>query len=446
MKSWTLSEWAYLRYGDGPDEIPHAAADALAAAARTSAHARASGEGVLEHGRHRLRAKNVVGVVAAQGLSLEILPKIEGIGDPDVEAGRGEIRKRLVHMLAAALDIDVAAGRITTLGWQRDHLLEILIRLFADKLVDAVRAGMPRRYVPHDDDLTALRGRLDLIRQFTVRAASPEKLACRFDEFSPDILLNRVMKTAVMRLRRLTRRAETQRRLAELAFIYADISPLAGRWDRRDIALDRTNARWRELLDLACLLLGERYQTTSLGGGQGFSLLFDMNVLFEAYVAAMLRRALAGSGVEVVSQGGRLFCLEEVRDDGSAGAKRFQTRPDILLKRAGETVAVIDTKWKRLSSWSDDPKHGVSQADIYQMVAYGRLYRCDQLLLLYPHHSALGGCEGHQARFKVTGSDHALSFATYDIAHDKLSANRLKNLIGMGVLETAMAAKRLAAG
>ena len=70
------------------------------------------------------------------------------------------------------------------------------------------------------------------------------------------------------------------------------LSPLAAlRWD--EVTLNRTNARWRELLNLARLLLGERFQTTSAGGSDGFPLLFEMNTLFEEYVARMLKRALA---------------------------------------------------------------------------------------------------------------------------------------------------------
>lgn len=34
---------------------------------------------------------------------------------------------------------------------------------------------------------------------------------------------------------------------------------------------------------------------------------------------------------------------------------------------------VVDTKWKRISNRIDDLKHGVSQADVYQMMAYGQL-------------------------------------------------------------------------
>ncbi|NJR79901.1 5-methylcytosine restriction system specificity protein McrC [Sphingomonas corticis] len=416
----TILEWETIRYGEATDEMPVIAADRIAAIAAASSLAGRGGGGVLEHGRKGLRARGVVGVIAAQGCALEILPKIDVAGGSDAET-TGNIRQRLVHMLAVALDLKIDAGQVTALDWQRETLLEILIRLFSEKLVDAVRQGMPRRYVEHADDLPALRGRLNVTRQFTALAVEPSRLACRFDALTSDIALNRIMKAAVTHLSRIARTTDNQRRLRELAFTYADIADLpisALRWD--DVTLDRTNARWRELLNLARLLLGERFQTTSAGGSDGFSLLFEMNTLFEEYVARMLKRALADSDLRVVSQGGRLYCLET---DDRRGL--FQTRPDILIKRGDAVVQVIDTKWKRIAARIDDPKQGVSQADVYQMMAYGRLYDCDQLTLLYPHHPSLSQEEGLQDTSRVTGSNSFLSTVTIDIAIDVRIRDRL---------------------
>lgn len=420
----TILEWESIDYGEDAGDlrtIPLRAADRIAAVAAASPLSKRAG-GVLEHGRKALRAHGVVGVVAAEGCALEILPKIDFRGDPG-ETANGSIRRQLVHMLAVALDIRIDLGQVTALDYQRETLLEILIRLFSEKLVDAVRQGMPRRYVKHEDDLTALRGRLDVTRQFTVLAANPSRLACGYDALSPDIALNRIMKAAVTRLLRIARSADNQRRLRELALVYADIAEVAIpalRWD--DVILDRTNERWRQLLNLARLLLGDRFQTTSAGGSSGFSLLFEMNTLFEEYVARMAARAVAGSDLTIVSQGGRLHCLET--DSGGL----FQTRPDILVKRGGHIIQVIDTKWKRIARRIDDKKQGVSQADVYQMMSYGRLYDCPRLTLLYPHHHGMGGPEGVQASHRVTGSDHIFETATIDVT---VSASIVARLLGL---------------
>jgi 5-methylcytosine-specific restriction enzyme subunit McrC len=369
----------------------------------------------------------VVGVIATEGCSLEILPKIEGLGDATGNPSDGSIRRRLVQLLAVALDVEIDSGRVTALGWQRDNLLEVLIGLFTHKLVDAVRIGLPRRYVGHEGDLPALRGRLNVTRQFTTLAATPQRLACRYDDLSPDITLNQIMKAAVRRLAQVARSSQNQRMLRELSFAYADIAdvPIAVlRWD--EVVLDRTNQRWRELLSLAQLLLGERFQTTTSGSALGFSLLSEMNTLFEEYVARMLGRALAKDGLVVQRQGGRLYCLKELDGDGRP---RFQTIPDILVKRGSETLLVVDTKWKRLSARIDDPKQGIAQADVYQMLAYSRIYRCPRMMLLYPHHVELSGTDHFTARYGVTGTDDELAIGTIDVGDAKGITARLGTLV-----------------
>jgi len=420
----TLLEWDSIQYGPGDDEIPADAADRIAAVAAASPLAGRGESGILEHGRKALRARGVVGVVAAQGCALEILPKIDIPGEQGRQAA-GSIRRRLVHMLAVALDLRIEAGQVTALDWQRETLLEILIRLFTTKLIDSVREGMPRRYLQHHDDLPVLRGRLDAKRQFTTLAANPALLACHYDALTVDIALNQIMKAAVLRLVRIARTTANQMRLRELSFAYADVADIpvtALRWEA--VVLDRTNSRWRELLNLARLLLGDRFQTTSSGGSDGFSLLFEMNVLFEEYVARMLKRGLAGSELRVVSQGGRLYCLQT---DDQRGL--FQTRPDILIKRGNEVLQVIDTKWKRVATRVDDPKRGVAQGDVYQMMAYGELYRSFTLTLLYPHHSGLDGDGGLLADHVVTGSTKRLRVATIDISKPSGISERLAALI-----------------
>lgn len=426
MRTYTVREWERLSYGDGEGQIPAPVADQLAILAQASPFAGRGGGGVFEHGRHALRARGIVGILATNDSCLEILPKIE------VAAGEGEdqqnaaIRKRLVHMLAAALDLKLDLGAITELAWQRETLLEILIRIFCEKLTEVVRKGRPRRYVGQEDDLPALRGKLDITRQFTHHAVNPSRVACRFDELSEDIWLNRIMKAAIFHLSRISFSSANQQRLRELTFVYADIAqfpPSALRWG--EVVLDRTNRRWQELLSMARLFLLNRYQTTTSGAGRGTALLFEMNALFEEYVGRLISRALAESDLSVSLQGGRLFCLSA--EDTERGF--FQTKPDILIRRANEVVHVIDTKWKRISSRIDDPKQGVSQADVYQMMAYAQLYRAPRLTLLYPHHAGLGGEEGMHARYRITGNETIVEAASIDVANGARLVERVRYLL-----------------
>lgn len=406
----TIREWDRIGYGSDDATIPEAQADRLAAVGRASVFSGRGGEGVLEHGRKGLRARGVVGVIATSECQLEILPKIEG-GD-ETSVTDATLRARLIHMLAVAHDLPIEAGAMTRLGWQRDTVLELIIRLFCARLTDAVRQGMPRHYLAHEDDLPALRGRLDVTRQFSTLAVSPQKLACRFDALSPDIALNQVMRAAVTKLSRLAAAPDNQRSLRELSFVYADVADVpasALRWDQ--IVLVRTHRRWRDLLSLARLFLSDRHQQTSAGTIDGHALLFEMNVLFEKYVERILSRALAGTGFRVSSQGGHRDCLYE----GDTG--RFRTRPDLIIRQGDRIALIIDTKWKRMTPRIDDPKQGVSQADVYQLMAYGRLYDCSNVMLLYPHHADLP-TDPIRRRYSIAArdADEKLIVATLSLA------------------------------
>jgi 5-methylcytosine-specific restriction enzyme subunit McrC len=413
MKSLSVREWDYLPVGGGQalDCLTRAEADSLLGAARLAQETlwRSGGDGerILVDGRHRLRAQQVVGVLVANGVSLEILPKI------DDSTSAAQTRRNLVHMLARTLDLSVADGSMANLGWQQHDLLEILISIFGNKLYAALRRGLPRRYIEHRDDLPALRGKLDYKRQFTILAGYPQKLASIYDELSSDIPLNQILKAAVILLRRIARASINRQRLNDLESAFdavTTVNPSSLPWDR--VVLDRTNTAFHELLRLAKVLLGTRFQTTSGGDVRGISLLFEMNTLFEEYIGRTLRRVLHESSTSVSLQGPPDSALEDM----TRTKRHFRTRPDIVLHRDGRNEVIIDTKWKRLSGSIDDPKRGVSQADIYQMMAYAHVYQVDRLILVYPHHPGVADARGPLSSFRIKGTaDTTITIASISL-------------------------------
>jgi 5-methylcytosine-specific restriction enzyme subunit McrC len=375
---------------------------------------------------HRfLRARQMVGVIAARDCSLEILPKI----DPEAAGEAADtVRARLVHMLDVALGLGLSTGEAAAMAHRAKSLLEIFIALFAERLLAEVRRGLPRLYREQEDDLPTLRGRLDVVRQFTVHAVRPDRLACRFDALDADIPLMQVMKACVVLTARHARASDTQRKLAELRFLLADIrdiAPIALPW--RKVRIDRSSQRWRALLDMARLLLGGRWQQThaEAQAPDGITLLFPMNDLFERYIAVQLRRALASTQFDVVAQGGFAYGLGPWNDGVPVVGDSHPTRPDIIVRRGERVVAVLDTKWKH-------PAKGVSSADLYQMMAYARLYTCSHLLLLYP---ALPGEIDRKVytRGIARGADRLdIATVSLDCSPAALQKN-LRQLIGAGI-------------
>ena len=432
MTHLTVHEWGRVKVGSVYG-FTRAQAEALQQAARAHPLAEDEGENILVERRGHLAAKQMVGVIAAAGCSFEILPKVDPELSDGAEDTERRVRERLVSMLDVAYGLDIGEGAITSMARKADSLLEIFIRLFADRLLQEARRGLPRAYVAHEEDLPRLRGQLDVARQFTAHVVRPDRLACRFDELTSDIALMQIMKAAILILERHARTVETRRQLMELRFVFADIRDLpASALPWAQVRIDRTNRRWQGLLALAKMFLKRNWQAThhAAQAPEGITLLFPMNLLFEAYVEAMLRRALSGTGIEVTGQGGLQFCLGDWNRAGDCHGNAFQTKPDIILKKGGQIVAIIDAKWKRLAEPFTGKKKGVQQADVYQLMAYARVYwppsRLEdlghrdgsfgelRLMLLYP--SLPFEQEGIVHRFGIHGGREMLALGRVDVS------------------------------
>lgn len=115
----------------------------------------------------------------------------------------------------------------------------------------------------------------------------------------------------------------------------------------------------------------------------GISLLFPMEVLFERYVGKVLRKQLV-SGYKIKEQASSKFLT--IHNNKSW----FQLRPDLLITEKHKPVAVMDTKWKLLDTNANDTKrkYYLSQADFYQLFAYGQKYLSGEgvMLLIFPVH------------------------------------------------------------
>lgn len=426
MTHLSVPEWGRVPIGE--KGFTPAQADLLMAAARAHPLGGDEGTGILSEHRHYLRAGQMVGVLAASGCSLEILPKV----DPDApDEAAPTVRRRLIDLLDLALGLNLGSGASAAMAHRAENLLDILIKIFAERLLAETRRGLPRQYLPHENDLPTLRGRLDVVRQFTHLAVRPDRLACRYDQLSINIPLLQIMKATVSTLRRLSRSTDTQRLLDELRFVLAEVDdmPLSSLpWGR--VRIDRSNTRWASLLALARLLIKRDWQSTTYSAQAegGVSLLFPMNDLFEAAVAALLKRALAGTGIEVNAQSGLRYCLGDWTGSDDCDGYIFQTKPDLILKRGKEVLAIIDTKWKRVSIDPMDRKKGVKQPDVYQMMAYARLYRCHRLMLLYP--TVHGDRAGIVRRYGIGGGREALMIGKIDLsANQKLVAGELSRMV-----------------
>lgn len=157
--------------------------------------------------------------------------------------------------------------------------------------------------------------------------------------------------------------------------------------------------------------------TTFSGDDYARALLFPMEKVFEAYVADNMKRVMRGTGWNISTQDKGHYLFTE--------PKRFALRPDIVMTHDDYPPIILDTKWKRLTD-NARKNYGISQADMYQMYAYGKKYNTSEIWLLYPKNEGLEKLNG----FTYDSGDEILvHLFLVDVANIEESLKKLKVLL-----------------
>lgn len=372
-----------------------------------------------------LAAQQYVGVFQLGPHTIEVLPKIDGAAT--------EVRRNLVAMLSVALNLDISEGEAALVAKQNHGILEILIRLFCDKLFAQVHRGLVRRYESREGNLAVLRGRLGIAEQIRRNAGNPERLYCRFDEFEEDHPLNQILKAGIRFLLGISRDIRNQQRLAELMLIFegaSDIHRQSLPWSK--VVFDRLSDRYKPCFELVKLFLKGTPPDVTGGQAPSFSLFFDMNVLFEEYIGRVARKIFTPRGYQVSLQSPQ----QHLAFDLHKQCRVFPMKPDVVGKLGGEVAWIMDTKWKSLSL--EKAKEGVQQDDLYQMYAYANCYDCSDVILLYPHHQELGDEAGVRSSFELyppaQNSIKRVRVATIDLGELKTVPIQLEKILGSTTL------------
>ena len=368
MRSLLAFEHGWLTIGEPGDLSPEASGQLAAAVERGELP-----RGCLEWGYQRVKFTQYCGVIRLDGLQIEILPKLFPEPEP------GEPRRTLLYMLRRAGELEGLDLSAADLARSEATLLDVFIRHFAELLERQLRQGILRGYRETVDNLDQVRGRIDLVRQQRDNLFQPQRLACRFDELTPDIPVNQLLHSALLAVQQLATSPLLQQRLGALRLRFAEVGFIEPRRPRpRSSDLDRLQRRYATVVDWANAFLDRLYPDVRGGPTRVFSLLFDMNRLFERYATRLLRPSAQALGLKVAEQGPRRCLAIDERD-----RCRQAMHPDITLSDEHHSArAILDAKWKLLDE--GDPLRALSGADLYQMSTYASAYRCPVVVLLFP--------------------------------------------------------------
>jgi 5-methylcytosine-specific restriction enzyme subunit McrC len=384
--------------------------------------------------RNSLQAKQYVGLIQVRNLSIEILPKM--YRDGLTEAGQVEHAQRnLLYLLHYCYDIPIYESEIAHMQSRKANWFEILTFMFTRTLQDIFKKGAQKQYISVEENLPYFKGKCLIQKHITVNSFKKHLFYVNYDEFSPDVPLNQVLKFVVNKLKLRSQNLENRRNLHILDQEMDDISLVSNPAPLLDkVIFTRLNENYRPVFNLAKMFIEGNVVETSVGSTGAFAFTFDMNLLFERFIARFLkehRESILPDHLQncgIYSQAGGKELARNSKD-----GKVFWLRPDILIEEKGQAQLIIDTKYKKLKK--EDRKLGISISDMYQMAAYASRYCCSNIILLYPR--TAGGNEAILEEYTLQGTGHKVRIATVDLRVDLTNPvnkmkliNDLKGILG----------------
>ncbi|MCF2850028.1 McrC family protein [Pseudoalteromonas sp. ACER1] len=334
-----------------------------------------------------LVCQNYVGVICLPcGDQIEILPKthrksIHAESDESISRNRSN----LIKMLKATQYLPGKVADNASLDMAKMPLLDVFIQLFLQEVSLLIKRGVARQYETHESNEPFIKGRILASQQIRHNLVNKHHHFIAFDELTTNRPENRLIKSALLwSLKRVT--AKTQHLCRELLFHFEDVTSSKAIWqDLNSWQRGRHLSHYEAIRPWIEMIFKDQSPTSVNGSKSMLSILFPMERVFEDYVPLCLKKQFKEKGYVINTQN---RSKNLVKYGANNEKELFQLRPDLHIK-APDKLIIGDTKWKVIDENFPNKKYGISESDIYQMLAYNQTYQKGEseppvIWLIYP--------------------------------------------------------------
>jgi len=226
-----------------------------------------------------------------------------------------------------------------------------------------IKRGFLKNYANEIEELTAIRGRIDIgssIRRLSFQNA---KAVCNFDEFSGNILFNQVLKATFLQLIQKPLQKRIKRDVSRLLLYFNEIGTInisAIKWDT--FVFNRNNAHYDTLLYF-CRLICEDEIANQNKGNKNFRTIEDklLPSLFEKFIFAFYKKHLSLS----------VSYQTQIKWKTENSEMLPKMNADTIIS-SNDAKLIIDTKFysKTLQSNRFSDNQTVISNNLYQIFAY----------------------------------------------------------------------------
>jgi 5-methylcytosine-specific restriction enzyme subunit McrC len=247
--------------------------------------------------------------------------------------------------------------------------------LFAKYTNELLSNSVYQQYEEVSNELSFIKGRLNTNEYISENLSKGRwhKLNCTYDSFVFDNSFNRIIKYVTTMLYNATKSPDNKKNLREILFILDEVSDVnVSANDCLSIQFNPLFGEFETVRDYCYLFLNNSISLDYKNDLKLFAFLLPMEYVFEDFIFGFIEKEIAD-----------VKPLSQIRTTYLDQNESFLLKPDLFLK-IGEKNVIADTKYKIIYKDIKDSKNGISQSDLYQMVAYGIRFKVDEIKLFYP--------------------------------------------------------------
>lgn len=304
--------------------------------------------------------KQYVGVIQVDGLTIEILPKIDNDGKSEAVW-----QKALINMLRVTRKLKVQQVGEADVNKQQIHLLDIYFEWFLNEVQLLLHQGLIKQYYKETSNVKALKGKLEFAGHINKNLVHKERFYTTHQVYDKDHLVHQILYKALDIVEKCSKGNYLYSKCKTVQLDFPEVKSInVNEATFTKVPKNRKTAPYETALVIARLIILNYAPNVSSGNERMLALLFDMNSLWEEYVLIRLKQA-APKEVTIYGQESKAFW------------KTISIRPDIVIEK-GSQKYIIDTKWKNIDY--SEP----STNDLRQMYVYNDYWKSDKAMLLYP--------------------------------------------------------------
>lgn len=243
------------------------------------------------------------------------------------------------------------------------HTADLMSAILAKGIAIQLKRGLGKEYLAQVEELSTLRGKIEIAESIKSQCTLGKKLVCTYDEFLVNNRMNRIIKSTLNLLLKADISKARKKELRKLMVYFRDVELVDLKTVNWNLQYNKNNQSYRMMIAICYLVVKGLLQTTSDGNMKMMSFLDErrMNRLYEKFILEYYKKHYPELNANAAQ-------IPWALDDG-IGEMLPIMQSDIQLQKEN-SILIIDAKYYKSTTQMNFKKYSLHSNNLYQIFTY----------------------------------------------------------------------------